>query len=167
MGIGISFGVTRSGEIFITGLSPKGPAKASGKVKEGDQLLAVDGVDVNGYQVKDIVQLILGKSGTQVRLDLLPAALEIPAAVGSLASLSITGRQQDSEQLETKQAELTPPEPQPKEKEVGSFCACCRYEDGTYRQRVMDVKPSWSCARLLSSCMLLTYPRSSFLTFDR
>ena len=34
IGIGISFGLTRFGEIFITGLSPRGAAKASGKIKE-------------------------------------------------------------------------------------------------------------------------------------
>ena len=106
VGIGISFGVTRSGEIFITGLSPKGSAKASGKVKEGDQLLAVDGVDIKGYQVKDIVQLILGKPGTKVSLDLIPAAVETPAGLVNDARSASDGKHQ-----EPKQPEVKPPMP--------------------------------------------------------
>jgi len=112
VGIGISFGVTRSGEIFITGLSPKGSAKASGKVREGDQLLAVDGVEIKGYQVKEIVQLILGKPGTKVSLQIIQAA-EIPASLGRLSSLPSAVKQK-----ELKQPEVKPPELVPKDHEV-------------------------------------------------
>jgi len=112
VGIGISFGVTRSGEIFITGLSPKGSAKASGKVREGDQLLAVDGVEIKGYQVKEIVQLILGKPGTKVSLQIIQA-VEIPASLGRLSSLPSAVKQK-----ELKQPEVKPPELVPKDHEV-------------------------------------------------
>lgn len=71
VGIGISFGVTRGGHTYITGLSPNGPGRASGQLREGDQLLAVDGVDIQGWKVTEIVKLILGKPGTHVRLEIL------------------------------------------------------------------------------------------------
>ena len=110
VGIGISFGVTRSGEIFITGLSPKGSAMASGKVKEGDQLLAVDGVDIKGYQVKDILQLILGKPGTKVSLHVISAAVEIPAGLANDATSASDGKNQEPKQPEVK-PEVKPPMP--------------------------------------------------------
>jgi len=31
VGIGISFGMTQKGDVFITGMAPNGPAKASGR----------------------------------------------------------------------------------------------------------------------------------------
>ena len=86
VGIGISFGVTKSGDVFITALSKGGPAKASGKIAEGDQLLSVDGCEIKGFPVKDIVQLILGKAGTKVRLDLLPAVPDSPLRSGDKAA---------------------------------------------------------------------------------
>lgn len=86
VGIGISFGVTRSGETFITGLSTKGQAKASGKIKEGDQLLAVDDVNIKGWQVSDIVQVILGKPGTKVKLDIKPDLAQTSSAPSAAPS---------------------------------------------------------------------------------
>ena len=86
VGIGISFGVTKSGDVFITALSQGGPAKASGKIAEGDQLLSVDGCEIKGFPIKDIVQLILGKAGTKVRLDLLPNVPDSPLRSGDKAA---------------------------------------------------------------------------------
>ena len=51
-GIGISFGVTARGDVFITGLSSGGPAKLCGRIRRGDQLLAVDGRSVHGWEVQ-------------------------------------------------------------------------------------------------------------------
>ncbi|KAJ1467551.1 hypothetical protein T484DRAFT_1858482, partial [Baffinella frigidus] len=68
VGIGISFGMTAKGDVFITGMAPTGPAKASGQVRRGDQLTSVDGVDIKGWDVKDIVNLIVGQQGSFVRL---------------------------------------------------------------------------------------------------
>jgi hypothetical protein len=133
VGIGISFGVTRSGEIFITGLSPKGAAKASGKVKENDQLLAVDGVDIKGWQVADIVQLILGKPGTKVKLDLVPAVVPIPASVGPQSSNPVSSAP-DSKQPEPKWHELKAPEPKPKDDEVRFVASKTRDHDKRRRQ---------------------------------
>lgn len=33
VGIGISFGMTAKGDVFITGMAPNGPAKSSGQIK--------------------------------------------------------------------------------------------------------------------------------------
>jgi len=55
-----------------------GPASMSGKVKVGDRVLAVGQgntgpmVDVIGWKLDDVVDLIRGKKGTVVRLDVLP-----------------------------------------------------------------------------------------------
>lgn len=68
VGIGISFGMTAKGDVFITGMAPNGPAKASGQIKRGDQLVAVDDTEIKGWDVKDIVGLIVGQQDTQVRL---------------------------------------------------------------------------------------------------
>jgi hypothetical protein len=105
VGIGISFGMTARGDVFITGMAPQGPAKASGQIRRGDQLLGVDGVDIRGagaiflsplraayqtypavpflvremthvfrfvtagWDVRDIVNLIIGQQGSFVRLE--------------------------------------------------------------------------------------------------
>eukprot|EP00282_Hemiselmis_andersenii_P001855 CAMPEP_0114153502 /NCGR_PEP_ID=MMETSP0043_2-20121206/24391_1 /TAXON_ID=464988 /ORGANISM="Hemiselmis andersenii, Strain CCMP644" /LENGTH=98 /DNA_ID=CAMNT_0001248545 /DNA_START=15 /DNA_END=308 /DNA_ORIENTATION=+ len=69
IGIGISFGVTAKGEVFITGMAPNGPAKASGQIRRGDQLISVDGQDVKGWDVNDIVKLIVGDPGSSVVID--------------------------------------------------------------------------------------------------
>ena len=50
-GIGISFGVTARGDVFITGLSSGGPAQLCGRIRRGDQLLSVDGQTVHGWEV--------------------------------------------------------------------------------------------------------------------
>jgi len=68
VGIGISFGMTAKGDVFITGMAPNGPAKASGQIKRGDQLVAVDDTEIRGWDVKEIVGLIVGHLDTQVRL---------------------------------------------------------------------------------------------------
>lgn len=55
-----------------------GPADMSGKVKVGDRVLAVGQgsngtmVDVIGWKLDDVVDLIRGKKGTVVKLDILP-----------------------------------------------------------------------------------------------
>ncbi|EKX38454.1 hypothetical protein GUITHDRAFT_165214 [Guillardia theta CCMP2712] len=70
VGIGISFGMTAKGDVFITGMAPNGPAKSSGQIRRGDQLISVDGTEVNGWDVKNIVSLIIGPQGSFVRLEL-------------------------------------------------------------------------------------------------
>jgi len=70
VGIGISFGMTAKGDVFITGMAPNGPAKSSGHIRRGDQLVAVDGTEISTWDVKDIVDLIVGAQGSFVRLEI-------------------------------------------------------------------------------------------------
>ncbi len=71
--------------VTIMNLIEGGPAAAAGTLKINDRITAVgqgrDGsmTDVVGWRIDDVVQLIRGKGGTPVRLQILPAA----AAPGS------------------------------------------------------------------------------------
>ena len=62
----------------IVEVIPGGPADLDGRLKEGDRIVGVaqgdeDTVDVVGWRLDDVVQLIRGKRGTVVKLDVLPA----------------------------------------------------------------------------------------------
>jgi carboxyl-terminal processing protease len=65
--------------VTVTNVLPGGPAQADGTLKPNDRITAVaqgaDGTmtDVIGWRLDDVVQLIRGKVGTVVRLQLLPA----------------------------------------------------------------------------------------------
>ncbi len=65
--------------VVIRTLVPGGPAASTGKIKVGDRVVAVGQgdkgpmVDVVGWRIDDVVDLIRGKKGTRVRLDVLPA----------------------------------------------------------------------------------------------
>ena len=71
--------------VTITNIIPGGPAQVDGRLKPNDRITAVaegpDGefVDVIGWRLDDVVQMIRGPGGTQVRLQILPEA----AAPGS------------------------------------------------------------------------------------
>lgn len=65
--------------VVIRTIVPGGPAGTGGKLKVGDRVVAVGQgasgpmTDVVGWRIDDVVELIRGKKGTQVRLDVLPA----------------------------------------------------------------------------------------------
>lgn len=65
--------------VVIRTIVPGGPAGSGGRLKVGDRVVAVGQgpkgpmVDVVGWRIDDVVALIRGKKGTQVRLDVLPA----------------------------------------------------------------------------------------------
>ena len=65
--------------VVIRTVVPGGPAGNSGKIKVGDRVVAVGQgasgplTDVVGWRIDDVVELIRGKKGTRVRLDVLPA----------------------------------------------------------------------------------------------
>lgn len=64
--------------VTILGIIPGGPAAIDGRMKPKDRIISVgqgeEGtmVDVIGWQLDDVVQLIRGASGTMVRLQILP-----------------------------------------------------------------------------------------------
>jgi len=65
--------------VVIRTLVPGGPAARTGELGVGDRIVAVaqgEGpmVDVIGWRIDDVVQLVRGAKGTTVRLDILPAA---------------------------------------------------------------------------------------------
>jgi len=78
VGIGASLQVSDD-YVTITSLLPGGPAATSGQLHPDDRITAVgegkDGklVDVIGWRLDDVVQLIRGKMNTLVRVQILPA----------------------------------------------------------------------------------------------
>jgi carboxyl-terminal processing protease len=77
-GIGASLQLTDD-YVTVTNVLPGGPAAADGTLKSNDRITAVaqgnDGAmtDVIGWRLDDVVQLIRGKVGTVVRLQILPS----------------------------------------------------------------------------------------------
>ena len=71
--------------VVIRTIVPGGPAAGTGKLKVGDRVVAVGQgesgpmVDVVGWRIDDTVDLIRGKKGTRVRLDVLPAEAGVDA----------------------------------------------------------------------------------------
>ncbi|NUM72444.1 MAG: carboxy terminal-processing peptidase [Ignavibacteriaceae bacterium] len=78
-GIGATL-TTENDYTTIVSLVPGGPAALSGKINKGDKIVAVAQgdtgtfVDVYGWRVDEVVQLIRGPKGTVVRLTILPAS---------------------------------------------------------------------------------------------
>jgi len=81
---GIGAQLTSDGDYTkVTRIIPGGPADKSGLLKKDDRIVAVaqgeDGemVDVVGWRLDDVVQLIRGEKGTLVRLSIIPAESEV------------------------------------------------------------------------------------------
>ncbi|MGI9323068.1 MAG: carboxy terminal-processing peptidase, partial [Pseudomonadales bacterium] len=76
----------------VVSLMPAGPADKAGELKPSDKIIGVaqgeDGelVDVVGWRLDEVVQLIRGKKGTVVRLNIIPAASD----TGESKVISIT-----------------------------------------------------------------------------
>jgi len=69
-GCGIVFGTDPSGSLVCRSFVPGGPAESSGLVQVGDVLASVDGCDVLRKPVSQVAPLLLGKTGSRVRLGL-------------------------------------------------------------------------------------------------
>ncbi len=69
---------SEDGYTKVKRLVPAGPAEKAGQLKAGDRIVSVgqgvdgDMIDVIGWRLDDVVQLIRGKKGTTVRLELIP-----------------------------------------------------------------------------------------------
>jgi carboxyl-terminal processing protease len=77
---GIGASLTQNDDyVTVAGILPGGPAAANGTLKPNDRITAVGQgasgplVDIVGWRVDDVVQLIRGREGTVVRLQILPA----------------------------------------------------------------------------------------------
>ncbi|MDA9027765.1 carboxy terminal-processing peptidase [Gammaproteobacteria bacterium] len=69
---------------IIVSVVPGGPAEKSGKINPDDKIVKVrqikkvevDSVDVVGWRIDEVVQLIRGEAGTQLELEIIPAKTE-------------------------------------------------------------------------------------------
>ncbi|MDA9020776.1 carboxy terminal-processing peptidase [Gammaproteobacteria bacterium] len=69
---------------IIVSVVPGGPAEKSGKINPDDRIVKVkqikevkvDPVDVVGWRIDEVVQLIRGEAGTQLELEIIPAKTE-------------------------------------------------------------------------------------------
>jgi len=69
---------------IIVSVVPGGPAEKSGKISPDDKIVKVkqiqeakpDSIDVVGWRIDEVVQLIRGEAGTQVELEIIPAKTE-------------------------------------------------------------------------------------------
>lgn len=68
-GIGAVVAVNNSGQAVIVAPIDGSPAQAAG-VKSGDIMLKVDGVDLTGLSLSDVVSKVVGPAGTQVTITL-------------------------------------------------------------------------------------------------
>ena len=89
-GIGASLG-QNDDYVSVTNILPGGPAAADGTLKPNDRITAVGQgaagplVDIIGWRLDDVVQLIRGREGTVVRLQILPAGATPGTAERTLA----------------------------------------------------------------------------------
>ncbi len=65
-GIGAEVGV-RDGHVTVLAPMPDSPAEGAG-IRPGDIILAVDGEDIQGHSLLEVISRIRGKAGTTVRL---------------------------------------------------------------------------------------------------
>ncbi|EKX42155.1 hypothetical protein GUITHDRAFT_111722 [Guillardia theta CCMP2712] len=72
-GVGISLEADSEGNVVIVSLRAGGSAESSGQVKPGDRICGIDGQDIRGLSVPDILDRIVGPSNTRVSLDLMDA----------------------------------------------------------------------------------------------
>ena len=72
---------------IIVSVVPGGPAEKSGKINPDDRIVKVrqikkvevESVDVVGWRIDEVVQLIRGEAGTQLELEMIPAKTEDPS----------------------------------------------------------------------------------------
>ena len=68
-GVGIRFQEERNYGIYVAGLTPKGPADASGKIQEADILISVDGYNIQQHdRIETVRKLVLGPPASIVTM---------------------------------------------------------------------------------------------------
>jgi len=67
-GLGLSFIINEEGYPIVEAMAVGGSASLSGKVREGDMVISVDGVECKGKRAEDVIQLIKGQVGSQANL---------------------------------------------------------------------------------------------------
>jgi len=68
-GVGILFQEERNYGIYVAGLTPKGPADASGKIQEADILISVDGYNIQQHdRIETVRELVLGPPASIVTI---------------------------------------------------------------------------------------------------
>lgn len=67
-GIGIEVYMTQEGEILISSVMPGEPAEQAG-LRSGDVIIGVDGTDIRGKNLSDVVAKMRGKEGTSVEVE--------------------------------------------------------------------------------------------------
>ena len=78
----------------IVSIVPGGPAEKTGKINPDDKIVKISQVDntnstptdVVGWRIDEVVQLIRGKAGSKVKLEIIPGKTE-DFAKGSLSQL--------------------------------------------------------------------------------
>ncbi|MFJ6717904.1 S41 family peptidase [Streptomyces sp. NPDC091259] len=79
-GVGVWTGRRRDGRIEVDRVQPDGPAARAG-LRAGDLLLGVDGQDVTGRSVADVVAMLRGAAGTPVVLRLNRGGVDLTETV--------------------------------------------------------------------------------------
>lgn len=69
-GVGLQLRQAPAGAV-VDSVIPGSPASKAGKFKRGDMLVAVDGTSVSGKTIDEIVKLVKGEKGTDVKLTIL------------------------------------------------------------------------------------------------
>jgi C-terminal processing protease CtpA/Prc len=69
-GVGIVFQGTEDGGLKVSSIMPNGPAAASGLVQEGDLLISVNRVSIDGMTDQQLARNLLGPFGSKVTLGL-------------------------------------------------------------------------------------------------
>lgn len=75
-GVGLEV-IPRDGWVTVTTPLPGGPGARVG-IRAGDQIVAVDDTSVEGWNSDDVVSLLRGRAGTEVKVDVRRPGVEVP-----------------------------------------------------------------------------------------
>jgi C-terminal processing protease CtpA/Prc len=70
IGVSMHVGAERVGDtasLYVAHVHPEGPARQAG-IKHGDEVLTVNGVPVTGKTYEQVVQMVRGEAGTELKL---------------------------------------------------------------------------------------------------